>query len=128
MLDRMGADSLDELGAGHPGSTSEAAPSKDGNRRRIEHPFAVKPPQRLRELDSLRGVASLTVVWHHWVWIFRDAVVPWYILPFVSGREAVILRTRLRFGNLRAKRQSGAPIEALDHLLLIHADYIRHLV
>jgi peptidoglycan/LPS O-acetylase OafA/YrhL len=36
-------------------------------------------------------VASLTVVWHHWVWIFRDAVVPWYILPFVSGREAVIL-------------------------------------
>jgi peptidoglycan/LPS O-acetylase OafA/YrhL len=91
MLDRMGADSLDELGAGHPGSTPEAALSKDGNRRRIEQPFAVKPPQRLQELDSLRGVASLTVVWHHWIWIFRDAVVPWYILPFVSGREAVIL-------------------------------------
>ena len=39
----------------------------------------------------MRGMASLAVVWHHWVWIFRDAVVPWYILPFVSGHEAVIL-------------------------------------
>jgi len=91
MLDRMGADSLDELGAGHPGSTREAALSRAGNPRRIEQSFAIKPPQRLQELDSLRGVASLTVVWHHWIWIFRDSVVPWYVLPFVSGREAVIL-------------------------------------
>src|SRR2546430_11607225 len=91
MLVRMGADSLDELGARHLGSTPEAALSRAGNPRRIERSFAVKPTRRLQELDSLRGVASLTVVWHHWIWIFRDAVVPWYILPFVSGREAVIL-------------------------------------
>ncbi len=92
MLVRMGADSLDELGAGHSGSTPGAAlSSRAGNPRRIERSFAVKPTRRLQELDSLRGVASLSVVWHHWIWIFRDAVVPWYVLPFVSGREAVIL-------------------------------------
>ncbi len=90
MLVRMGADSLDELGAGHSGSTPGAAlSSRAGNPRRIERSFAVKPTRRLQELDSLRGVASLSVVWHHWIWIFRDAVVPWYVLPFVSGREAV---------------------------------------
>jgi peptidoglycan/LPS O-acetylase OafA/YrhL len=64
-----------------PVSTPEAALSR----------VAIKPTRRLQELDSLRGVAALTVVGHHWIWIFRDAVVPWYILPFVSGREAVIL-------------------------------------
>jgi peptidoglycan/LPS O-acetylase OafA/YrhL len=73
------------------GSTPEAALSRAGEPRRMEQPFAVKRTRRLQELDSLRGLASLTVVWHHWIWIFRDAVVPWYILPFVSGHEAVIL-------------------------------------
>lgn len=91
MLVRMGADSLAELGAEHLGSTREATLSRAGEPWRMEQPFAVKRTRRLQELDSLRGVASLTVVWHHWIWIFRDAVVPWYILPFVSGHEAVIL-------------------------------------
>jgi len=77
MLVRMGADSLDELGARNLGSTPEAALSRAGNPRRIERSFAVKPTVRLPDLDSLRGVASLTVVWHPWIWIFRDAVVPW---------------------------------------------------
>lgn len=33
----------------------------------------------------------MTVVWHHWIYIFPGVTVPWYLVPVVSGHEAVVL-------------------------------------
>jgi peptidoglycan/LPS O-acetylase OafA/YrhL len=46
---------------------------------------------RVHQLDSLRGLAAVTVVCHHWdraLWANRPS---WPLIPLVSGYEAVIL-------------------------------------
>ncbi len=58
--------------------------------------------KRLDELDSLRGLAALSVVLSHFVWFWRDDVMlhssylarevfTYLTYPFSAGREAVIL-------------------------------------
>ena len=46
---------------------------------------------RVLQLDSIRGVAALTVVFHHLWAISQFHEPPWYLIPFTSGREAVVL-------------------------------------
>jgi len=68
----------------------------------VTHHQVVKPTKRLEELDSLRGLAALTVVLHHFkmLWQFDAAfglspitylVVQHGTAPFTAGRQAVIL-------------------------------------
>jgi peptidoglycan/LPS O-acetylase OafA/YrhL len=49
------------------------------------------PVGRVAQLDSLRGIAALTVVWHHWRMAFETGPPRWFVAPFVAGHEAVIL-------------------------------------
>lgn len=46
---------------------------------------------RVGQLDSLRGIAAMTVVWHHWHAATEVQMVRWYMVPFFAGHEAVIL-------------------------------------
>ncbi|WP_260703159.1 acyltransferase family protein [Edaphobacter flagellatus] len=46
---------------------------------------------RITELDSLRGVAALTVVFYHGRCAFNPHEPAWYLRPFFAGHEAVIL-------------------------------------
>jgi len=46
---------------------------------------------RVVQLDSLRGIAAATVVWHHWQHAFYTAPPRWFLYPLVAGHEAVIL-------------------------------------
>lgn len=53
-----------------------------------------RPAQRYHELDSLRGLAALTVVFHHFRSMWGGAVqARWLNIfsPFTAGREAVML-------------------------------------
>ena len=53
------------------------------------------PPRRLRELDSLRGLAAITVVFHHFSRICSPQII--HVLDrtplrlLVAGHQAVIL-------------------------------------
>ena len=57
--------------------------------------FQQTPPRRFRELDSLRGLAAITVVFHHFSRICSPQIIhvldrtPLRIL--VAGHQAVIL-------------------------------------
>jgi peptidoglycan/LPS O-acetylase OafA/YrhL len=46
---------------------------------------------RVAQLDSLRGIAAMTVVWYHWHSAIYIPKVRWYLAPFFAGHEAVIL-------------------------------------
>jgi peptidoglycan/LPS O-acetylase OafA/YrhL len=46
---------------------------------------------RVAQLDSLRGIAAVTVVWHHWRYAFDTGPPRWFLYPLVAGHEAVIL-------------------------------------
>src|ERR1700754_945064 len=46
---------------------------------------------RLLQLDSLRGFAAMTVVWHHWRQAYWATPPRWFMQPFSAGHEAVIL-------------------------------------
>jgi peptidoglycan/LPS O-acetylase OafA/YrhL len=46
---------------------------------------------RVAQLDSLRGIAAATVVWHHWQYAFYTGPPRWFLYPLVAGHEAVIL-------------------------------------
>jgi peptidoglycan/LPS O-acetylase OafA/YrhL len=46
---------------------------------------------RVAELDSLRGIAAVTVVCHHCRLAFFTTEPHWYLLPLFAGHEAVVL-------------------------------------
>ncbi|MES2391798.1 MAG: acyltransferase [Acidobacteriota bacterium] len=46
---------------------------------------------RLIELDALRGVAALIVVWHHFRLAFDVSDPRWYLRPFFAGEAAVMV-------------------------------------
>jgi peptidoglycan/LPS O-acetylase OafA/YrhL len=46
---------------------------------------------RLLQLDALRGLAAVTVVIYHCRYAFQFTESPWYLVPFTSGTEAVVL-------------------------------------
>jgi peptidoglycan/LPS O-acetylase OafA/YrhL len=46
---------------------------------------------RVAELDSLRGIAAVTVVCHHCRLAFFTTEPSWYLLPLFAGHEAVVL-------------------------------------
>jgi peptidoglycan/LPS O-acetylase OafA/YrhL len=45
---------------------------------------------RFLELDGLRGLAAFTVVWHHF-WLMYGLHERWWLLPLISGKQAVNL-------------------------------------
>ena len=47
--------------------------------------------QRLFQLDALRGLAAVVVVFHHLHYAFSDRPGDWWLLPFFSGESAVVL-------------------------------------
>src|SRR5438105_12280270 len=60
-------------------------------------PAGASSGQRFRELDSLRGLAALIVVFHHffWMWFYHqtERTDPAFLLfyPLIAGHESVIL-------------------------------------
>ncbi len=68
----------------------------------MNHSSAIEPTRRLDELDSLRGLAALSVVLSHLLGFWRDEVISasskgarelfaYSVYPISAGREAVIL-------------------------------------
>ncbi len=47
--------------------------------------------KRLVQFDSLRGIAALLVVAHHVRLMQHGYLLPWYLVPFFSGSQAVVL-------------------------------------
>ena len=47
--------------------------------------------KRFLSLDSLRGLAAVVVIWHHFRFAFTDKDPQWYLKPFFAGHSAVIL-------------------------------------
>jgi peptidoglycan/LPS O-acetylase OafA/YrhL len=73
-------------GAGH------LSPERDSAPRTEEEELQRRSSQRrLFELDSLRGLAALTVVIFHCRIAFYVSAPAWYVRPFSAGREAVVL-------------------------------------
>jgi peptidoglycan/LPS O-acetylase OafA/YrhL len=68
----------------------------------VGNPLGIEPATRLDELDSLRGLAALTVVLYHLKLLWLDETIPaaltrqrgiidFLLMPVTAGHEAVIL-------------------------------------
>lgn len=83
---------------------------------------------RVAQLDSLRGIAAATVVWHHWRMMYQTTEPRWYVVPFVAGHEAVILFFILSGYVLSlpvwTKRQPGYPEYLVRRVCRIYLPYL----
>jgi peptidoglycan/LPS O-acetylase OafA/YrhL len=93
---------------------------------------STKQRPRYAELDSLRGIAALTVVFYHFrlMWLFSVQEHRWSVVlnPITCGHEAVLLFFLLSgfvlaIPNLRGKGQPY-PIYLLRRSLRIYAPYL----
>jgi peptidoglycan/LPS O-acetylase OafA/YrhL len=83
---------------------------------------------RVVQLDSLRGVAAMTVVWHHWWSASATGKPRWYLFPLVAGHEAVILFFVLSGYVLSipvwTKRQPGYGVYLIRRVSRIYLPYL----
>ena len=91
---------------------------------------ASKRERRYSELDSLRGLAALSVVFYHFKLMWTVGNPRWLVLvgPFATGHEAVILFFLLSgfvlsIQNLQGKKQPY-PVFLVRRILRIYAPYL----